>query len=341
VSLSVSVLRDGAGAIAGTCAIARPGGVHRRVRIEFLERTTRRLSESIELERTIRTATDVLVPELADIAGVYRLQGREGMVLASMAHADPAGQALADRLVGGARRIRADVPVRRALDDGRGILMAELDPDTFLADAANALERELAAMAPPRSMLVLPLRGPERPEGIMVLLATGARRAYTHEDLRFGEEIAGRVEQALDNARLHAAATEAQARFRAAFEHAPIGIALVYADVGSLGVIAQANPALCEITGYAAAELAGMAIADLVHPVDREGATASRRTLLSGGESGGERRYVHRDGHVIWGRCAPPRSRPRRRATSCCRSRTSRTASATRGSCSTSPTTTR
>ena len=51
-------------------------------------------------------------------------------------------------------------------------------------------------------------------------------------------QLAERAGQALENARLYALATEARERFAAAFDHAPIGIALINGE----GVIEEANP---------------------------------------------------------------------------------------------------
>ncbi|HEY6890340.1 MAG TPA: PAS domain S-box protein [Solirubrobacter sp.] len=88
----------------------------------------------------------------------------------------------------------------------------------------------------------------------------------------------------------------AQARFRAAFEHAPIGMALVsLEDV----LIAQANAALSQMVGHE--QLTGMSIRELMHPEDREPAQQALQALREGtaGVLAGEYRYVHREGHIV------------------------------------------
>jgi diguanylate cyclase (GGDEF)-like protein/PAS domain S-box-containing protein len=88
----------------------------------------------------------------------------------------------------------------------------------------------------------------------------------------------------------------AQARFQAAFEHAPIGMALVgLEDV----VIAQANAALSQMVGHE--DLTGMEIRELIHPDDRALARLALQPLRDGtaGILAGEYRYVHREGHVV------------------------------------------
>ncbi len=96
------------------------------------------------------------------------------------------------------------------------------------------------------------------------------------------------------------ALAEAHERFRSAFEHAPIGIALVAPD----GRWLQVNRALCEIVGYAESELLARSFQDITHPDDLD-ADLELVGALVAGEIGSyqlEKRYLHKDGRVIWGR---------------------------------------
>jgi PAS domain S-box-containing protein len=91
---------------------------------------------------------------------------------------------------------------------------------------------------------------------------------------------------------------EARTRLRNAFEHAPIGMALVAPD----GRWISANPALCRITGYTEDELLGLTFADITHPedLDADGQLAAR--VLAGELDSYEldKRYIHRTGAVVW-----------------------------------------
>jgi PAS domain S-box-containing protein len=93
-------------------------------------------------------------------------------------------------------------------------------------------------------------------------------------------------------------AREALQRFRLAFEHAPIGMAVVSPDDHLLEV----NPALCRMAGRAEDELRGRAFADLSLPEDREAAAAQRRGLLDGGQPSTtiETRLRRPDGRIVW-----------------------------------------
>lgn len=86
-----------------------------------------------------------------------------------------------------------------------------------------------------------------------------------------------------------------EARFRGAFEHAPIGMALV----DCAGEWRDVNQALCDMLGYAADELRGVSWWTLLHPDDVESATP-RLTGDRANAEPRERRYLKRDGHIVW-----------------------------------------
>jgi two-component system cell cycle sensor histidine kinase/response regulator CckA len=90
------------------------------------------------------------------------------------------------------------------------------------------------------------------------------------------------------------------ARFRALFENAGIGIAI--AD--SSGRLLETNAALQNMLGYTAEELRQKNYGEVTHPDDLERECALSQDLLNGNKSELqlEKRYIHRDGHVVWGR---------------------------------------
>lgn len=90
---------------------------------------------------------------------------------------------------------------------------------------------------------------------------------------------------------------EEEERFRSAFDHAPIGIALVAPD----GRWLRVNLSLCEIVGYTEAELLASDIQTITHPDDLEADLGQMRDLLSGKirTYQMEKRYFHKKGHVV------------------------------------------
>jgi PAS domain S-box-containing protein len=95
-----------------------------------------------------------------------------------------------------------------------------------------------------------------------------------------------------------AAASDGEERFRATLEHAPIGMALVGLD----GRWLMVNRALCRIVGYPEAELLELTFQDLTHPDDVDADLENVRRLTAGEIPGYEmeKRYLRRDGSVVW-----------------------------------------
>jgi PAS domain S-box-containing protein len=93
-----------------------------------------------------------------------------------------------------------------------------------------------------------------------------------------------------------AALRESEARFRSAFDDAPIGMALVSLE----GRWLQVNRSLCEIVGYSEEDLLTMSVEDVTHPDDRDGWRHVRE--IGAGELRSlhvEKRYVRADGHEL------------------------------------------
>ena len=92
---------------------------------------------------------------------------------------------------------------------------------------------------------------------------------------------------------------ESEDRFSGAFEHAPIGVALVSPE----GRWLEVNQALCDLVGYSEAELQTRTIVDLTHPEDAELSREIMRLAIAGDARSiqMEERYVHKDGNVITG----------------------------------------
>lgn len=88
-------------------------------------------------------------------------------------------------------------------------------------------------------------------------------------------------------------------RNRATFEHSPAGIV----HTGIDGRFIDANPAACAALGYERAELLGKNFLEVTHKDDRDGSLRQREHLLASpgtGKTSREKRYVRKDGTVIW-----------------------------------------
>jgi len=95
-----------------------------------------------------------------------------------------------------------------------------------------------------------------------------------------------------------AALRESEERFRQTFELAASGMAHVTLD----GYFLRVNPSLCEMLGYSREELIGCSVKELSHPEDRDVTDADRARVLRGelGKAEFEKRYLRKDGTVVW-----------------------------------------
>ena len=87
--------------------------------------------------------------------------------------------------------------------------------------------------------------------------------------------------------------------FRVGFTNAPIGMVLTDSDLNAV----QVNSALCAMLGYTEEELLTMDLWEWTHPDDRQANREAIARALAGEASAYEleKRYIHRDGHIVWG----------------------------------------
>jgi diguanylate cyclase (GGDEF)-like protein/PAS domain S-box-containing protein len=109
---------------------------------------------------------------------------------------------------------------------------------------------------------------------------------------RLNEDTRARMREAHQSAHI---TTE---RFRVAFESGISGMAMETRE----GRFLRVNHALCEMLGYTEAELLRCSFADVTHPDDLHRDAEQLKALLDGAVDvyETEKRYLHRDGHVVW-----------------------------------------
>lgn len=112
--------------------------------------------------------------------------------------------------------------------------------------------------------------------------------------------LVGMIEDIDAQKRTWAELQESEARFRAMFDNAVIGMTLSTLDRRVL----QMNEALIRITGYTLEDLKGLHPSDLAHPDDRHLGRIEFAELLAGKRSSFslERRYFRKNGQIFWGR---------------------------------------
>ncbi|HEY9282938.1 MAG TPA: EAL domain-containing protein [Pyrinomonadaceae bacterium] len=129
-----------------------------------------------------------------------------------------------------------------------------------------------------------------------------ASGAQAEESRRAAEQARAHVEelsrQMREQERIRRALQESEERFRMAFDHAAVGMALV----SPLGRWLQVNRSLCELLGHAEDELLASDFQSVTHAESLTPALAQIDRLLSG-ESPTcqtEMRFVHKSGQPVW-----------------------------------------
>ncbi|MEA2294853.1 MAG: hypothetical protein QOE86_2492 [Solirubrobacteraceae bacterium] len=271
LSVVLSPLREGDGSLAGVVVVARDITALRSAerardraaaRARFLARASRLLAGSLELDQTLGTVGALLVPDWADVSVIGLRDGTGRLEALMTEHADPALSGAVRRLfVEHATTPRPGGMIDRALTTGRTVLAPDYrDPRVRIDDPVRAALHALGA----RSLLVAPLRIRGSVLGILIAAMTvRSDRRFDAEDADLVQDVADRAAQAIDNARSYHAARAAEERFRAAFEDAPIGVALLHVDPEGATRFAEVNPALCHIYGADRDGLVGRAADDL------------------------------------------------------------------------------
>src|SRR5690606_33967377 len=117
--------------------------------------------------------------------------------------------------------------------------------------------------------------------------------------IRSGDAVLGLLginvditERKLAEARL----ADSEARFRAIFDSATIGISIL----DERGHTISVNPAIEQMMGYDSTELAQMRVSAYTHPDDREETINNFRKLIAGeiDQYRMQKRYIHKNGNT-------------------------------------------
>jgi PAS domain S-box-containing protein len=172
-------------------------------RLTFLADVSSALGSSLDYRRTLRRVARLAIPRVADACVVYMVQEDGSIVRLAMEFAEPAHQALADRIAEFDIDPNAEVGVPKVLRTGRAELHRDADARLLAADVHDpeALLRLLDPMGI-TSWMCVPLMARGRILGAISFVSTRPDRRYGGDDLAFAEDLARRSALAIDNARL-------------------------------------------------------------------------------------------------------------------------------------------
>lgn len=119
-------------------------------------------------------------------------------------------------------------------------------------------------------------------------------------DIRLVADFTRLIVLAIEQSRRENDREDSEQRFRATFEQAASGLALL----STQGRFLRVNRHICELLGYSEAELLSMSFQDVTHPADVGNDLQQARRLRDGEISGYslDKRYRRKDGSLLWGR---------------------------------------
>lgn len=180
-------------------------------------------------------------------------------------------------------------PARRV---GAQLVDADLiDPDALPATVAT-VARHLPALAAAGDTA-----DPEHAVAAVQAALVGGYLARMRDRILDEQEMMRQAEVHVRR-QMVGALQSSEARLGTIFASAAIGIGI--ADVR--GRIVDANAAFGAMLGYTVTELRRFEVSDLVHPQETTGLRTLYRDVIAGRRTDArvEKRYLHRDGHIVW-----------------------------------------
>jgi diguanylate cyclase (GGDEF)-like protein/PAS domain S-box-containing protein len=276
------------------------------VAARLLATIARRVGASLDLDETLEAVAWAVVDALGFASAVVNLLEDDGeLYVVAVAGADEVRAALQGThssrqawvsILGAAtpwgelRFLSHDTSLPTAAEDMH-----------FYVPAASATEPDQSGRWHAQDALFAPLVGNDG-ELLGVLsvdepldgqLPTEVQRALL-------ETFAVQASLAIEHAREHRTLGDSEQLLRRMFDESPIGKALFGPD----GRYARVNRAYCEFMGRPASEFIGRRVVDFAHPDERDSTTALSHHVREGAGRVMrlDKRYLHADGHEIWGR---------------------------------------
>ncbi len=290
----------------------------RRAEAELLE-SNRRLESFLEISRRITSSTEqseimqLIVDHATRVmnidSGAVYLLNDQGML-----HLEATTPALPENFPEEMRAaVLDDHPhIKKAASTGLHVVM----PDIRTADLSPA-EKSVVNLRNLRSNLYLPIRLRGLSIGVLILSSIENKYDFSEEAIILLRGFADQAAQIIDNLRNYqqireqtrvleqeiidreqaeAALRESENRIKSIFRTAPIGIGMV-----SNRILKEANPRLCQISGYSQAELIDRS-ARMLYPDDEEFEYVGRekyRQISEQGTGTVETKWKRKDGVLI------------------------------------------
>ena len=169
------------------------------------------LDRSLDYKETLANVVHLVVPRIADMAGIALLGDDGRLTWGYSAHRDPAKQAIIEQMHVYQPEMTLDSnPTAKAVRSGQTQVIEVVDETSLQSIAPDPTHRALLRQLAPTSIIFLRLGARDRVLGSLVLATTReSGRRYTDRDVAIANEVGRRVALAVDNALLYRAAEQA------------------------------------------------------------------------------------------------------------------------------------
>jgi PAS domain S-box-containing protein len=204
--LKTTALRDDDGTVLGALTVIEDVTAVKtaEIRTGVLAESGRILAMTLDYQQTLRNIAEVAVPSLADYCAVDLIDDQGRMERMAACHRDPEREGLAMSLRDLAT-IQLDPvhPAARVLATGTSELFEEITEEQLVAVARDEPHLQMLQTLGPRSVMLVPLRVPNRTIGVMTLATDISQRRFHTDDVELAEQLGRRAAVAVENARLH------------------------------------------------------------------------------------------------------------------------------------------
>jgi PAS domain S-box-containing protein len=166
------------------------------------------LAASLDYETTLERVAPLVVPHLADWCIVDVVESDGSVRRLTVAHADPAKQAVVRELMRFPPDPDGSQPVPTVLRTRRSVLYSDITEETLMEVNRGPEHLEIMRALAPRSARGVPIAARGRILGVITFMAAESGRRYGPAEVKLAEDLAHRVALAIDNARLYRDAQE-------------------------------------------------------------------------------------------------------------------------------------